>query len=825
MNKKLDPGLRSRLRSARSLNKTAAVPHDHIESTASERVGIIVEFTGNLDDLTAIGFERHSLVQHPTKGYKIATGLIPLDRLDDLASIGHVVQVEGPRRMYRELNYSLPEIRATAVHTGTPSRKGDGIVVGIIDSGIDWRHGSFVKEDGTSRILAIWDQLLPFRAGDTSGPNGIGVVYVRDQITQALRNNPAAVRTRDLDASNKRDGHGTHVAGIAAGNGRPPTCCHITQTYVGVAPHADLIVVRYDYTDADEIGENQRLVEALDYIFTFLDSIDKPKVINISQGDNLGPHDGTSAVERAIDAHVEVGDFLHIPHIVVKSAGNEGESNRHVHGTVPGLDNIDIEFKVPEGREFETFLDLWYDRGGELNLTVTAPGGANSGTVNHGTDHPPTPASPPFIANPTATANRQSRVEIDGTINGEHNRDNNFRITIHDPVRGALPDGDWKLNLANPNFGDVTFHCWIERGINTPTFLPPKSPPDGKIRSTVDSTLSIPGTAAQVIAVANHQSRTSCCDCWPSTGIESSSSRGPVARGAGTNRKPDIAAPGLEITSAKADAANLRGNCCSCCPDACCCLYEDLTGTSMAAPHVTGAIALLLEENPRLTRADIVRHLQATARDRPAGGWDTTWGGGKLNIEAAIAAVRAEAGGGGGGGGGPHMLPPVDLTGVAFSGRRASDYSPLRSSPISGFTRDRLDESEPASQRFPPWFRIIRAKLRTLPEGEQVAAVISRHFSEVRRLINSNRRIAAMWHRATGPILLRRVMQGAIDPDVEVSIAGETQRQYLDRFFDQLVRYGSKRLRERIERYRSTVLAMIETPLAAMVDGQQRGRA
>ena len=648
MNKKLDPGLRSRLRSARSRSRGAAASLGQPDSAAGERVGIIVEFTGSVDTLTAVGFEQHSLVQHPTKGYKIATGTIPVDRLDDLAAIEHVVEVEGPRRMHPELNYSLPEIHAHAVHRGTPSRKGDGVVVGIIDSGIDWRHGAFVKEDGrTSRILAIWDQMLTANPGETSGPNNVGVVYDQAEISRALRGE-GTVRTRDVDARNARDGHGTHVTGIAAGNGRPATCCRVGQTYVGVAPNTELIVVRYDYTHSDEIGENQRLVQALDYISGFPGTADKPKVINISQGDNLGPHDGTSAVERAIDAYVEVGDTLHFPHIVVKSAGNEGETQRHVQGAVPGNGHLDIDFRVVEGQESEAFLDLWYARAGTLNLTVTAVGGTSSGTVNHGTFRT-------FIANPTAAANRRSRVDIDGTINGVHNRDNNFRITIHDPVQGSLPHGDWRLRLTNPNAGAVNFHCWIERGANSPRFLPPITPPDGRVRATLDATVSIPGTAAQVIAVANHEARTSGCDCWPSTGIVPSSSRGPVARGAATNRKPDIAAPGLQITSAKADVANFRGHCCSCCPDACCCLYEDLTGTSMAAPHVTGAIALLLEENPRLTRADIVRHLQATARDRPAGGWDAIWGGGKLNIEAALAAVRAEAKGGGGGGGGPHM--------------------------------------------------------------------------------------------------------------------------------------------------------------------------
>jgi subtilisin family serine protease len=778
MNKKLDPGLRAKLRARNEAKEGIARSTER----SQQRIGVIVEFTGSLDDLTAVGFERHTLVQNPTKGYKIATGIISLDRLDDLAAIDHVVQVEGPRRMHPELNYSLPEIRATAVHTGTPSRKGDGVVIGIIDSGIDWRHGSFVKDDGSSRILAIWDQMLTANPGETSGPNGVGVVYLQPQISQALRSQ-ARVRTKDLDARNERSGHGTHVAGIAAGSGRPATCCHVGRTYVGVAPNADLIVVRYDYRNEDEIGENLHLVHALDYIFQFPGLADKPKVINISQGDNLGPHDGTSAMERAIDAYVETGDFLHLPHIVVKSAGNEGGMLRHVHGVVPRNGNVGIQFKVPEGLESEAFLDLWYDRAGALNLTVTAPGGTNSGVVNHGTDSS-------FIANPGVAANRRSRVAIDATINGEHNRDNNFRITIHDPLRGTLPNGDWSLTLANPGAADVAYHCWIERGENTPRFLEPKTPPDGRVRATLDSTLSIPGTAAQVIAVANHQSRTSACNCWPSTGIVPSSSRGPVAKGAVANRKPDIAAPGLKITSAKADAANSPGRCCACCPDACCCLYKDETGTSMAAPHVTGAIALLLEENPRLTRTDLVRHLQATARDRPPGGWDATWGGGKLNVQAALAAVRAEAGGGGGGG--PRINPGI----------------------LDGPTPD---VNSLASSSLPPAFRVLRARLRALPEGEHVAAAISRHFSEVRRLINNNRRIATMWHRAHGPCLLRQLLHGAIDADAPIAIQRESENQYLRRCFELVARHGSPRLRRSLEQYQSFIMSMFQIPVAGRI--------
>lgn len=809
MNKKLDPGLRSKLRAKQAAGPAAtAAPKPRSRAkgdTKSDQVGVIVAFTGDVTDLTACGFVQRTIVRHPRKGYSVATGTITFDRLDDLAAIPHVTTVEGPRRMHRELNFSLKEIRATAVHTGPLSRKGKGVVVGIIDSGIDWRHGSFVDANGKSRILAIWDQMLPFRAGDTRGPNNIGVVYNQDQLTRALKGQ-AKVRTKDVDASNHREGHGTHVAGIAAGNGRPPTCCHVSQTYVGVAPEAELIVVRYDYTDDEEIGENQHLIEAIDFIFGFLESIDKPKVINISQGDNLGPHDGTNAVELAIDAHVETGDFLHHPQIVVKSAGNEGGMLRHVQGRVPGNGNLDIEFELPKGRRSDALLDLWYDRAGTLNLTVTAPGGVATGVVNHGTDLPANAAAPPFVANPTARANRQTHVAVDGTINGEHDRNNNFRITVERPRRGTILDGPWKLTLANPNAGAVDFHCWIERGSNTPSFLPPKTPDDGKVRASLDATLSIPGTASQVITVGNHASRTSRCDCWPSTGIVSSSSRGPVARGAVTNRKPDIAAPGLEITSAKADAANLRGRCCDCCPDACCCLYEDLTGTSMAAPHVAGAIALLLEENPRLTRADIVRHLQATARDQPAGGWDATWGGGKLNIQAAIDAVRAAAAGGGGVGGGggggiPRIHPPSGL-----------DASFQREPKASAFT------GNPAP--FTSWLRTLRERLQDYPEGEHVAAAISRHFSEARRLINSNRRIATMWHRAAGPALLRRLLHGPSAGDGPLPIARESASRYLDRCLDLLARQGSPRLRQSLGRYQSFVSMLLTERITATIESR-----
>jgi hypothetical protein len=242
----------------------------------------------------------------------------------------------------------------------------------------------------------------------------------------------------------------------------------------------------------------------------------------------------------------------------------------------------------------------------------------------------------------------------------------------------------------------------------------------------------------------------------------------------------------------------------------------------MAAPHVAGAIALLLEENPRLTRAELVTHLQATARERPAGGWDATWGGGKLNIQAAIDAVRAA--GGGGGGGGPHMHPPAVLDEHFSTGRRASDFSPLHEEKRPHFMRDHRSEADSASSPFTTWLQILKDRLKHFPEGDHVAAAISRHFSEARRLINSNRRIATMWHRAAGPRLLRRLLHGTSVDDSPLPIDKESAYRYLNRCLDLLAQCGSPRLRGSLERYRSVVSMLLTNTFTVPIEPRTMDR-
>src|SRR5262249_32469490 len=146
--KKLDPQLRQIVRRHR----------EAVRPDASEYVWVGVEFRGELAELEAHGFSKLSCVAHPQEGYKIATGTVPVARLEELAAVDHVGVIEAPSAMRPVLNYSAKEIKALAVNGKKPGgATGRGVVVGIIDTGIEYRHGAFFDANGKTRILSFWD--------------------------------------------------------------------------------------------------------------------------------------------------------------------------------------------------------------------------------------------------------------------------------------------------------------------------------------------------------------------------------------------------------------------------------------------------------------------------------------------------------------------------------------------------------------------------------------------------------------------------------------------------------------------------------------------
>jgi minor extracellular serine protease Vpr len=541
------------------------------------------------------------------------TAQVTAAQLERLAGLDEVTYVDPGSFNTAQNDLSVPETGATLVHSGlvngTPY-KGEGAIVVIYDTGIDWKHLDFRMPGDTtkSRILYIWDQTLTPQGGEST-PSGFvyGVEYTKAQIDNELDGSPAgAVRTQDTY------GHGTHVAGTAAGNGNT-----FGGIYGGMAPAADIIVVKGGNTGFSET----RMIDGLTYAAARASSLGKPMVLNYSIGGHDGPHDGTRAYEKAIDATVS-----NPGRVVIVSAGNEGASAIHVSGNIAAGGSASITFTVPtftatSGTDNDQFVFTgWFEGNPNVTATVTSP---TSVTYTRTID----------------TYGEGSTI-TDGTITlyntvSSLNSERNVWLWVHDGNVSYPPrSGTWTLTLTNNDASATSYNGWLSNssvGGNSVALT----------GGNVSSTVSMPGTAGGAITVGAYQTKIA----WPtyaggsyvfSNGIlgkiASFSSIGPTRDG---RQKPEICAPGFGVASALSSVADTAGEYPYIYPGK---KYWLMTGTSMAAPHVTGACALLLGTNPSYTAAQIKSLLMTTANaDSYTGAVpNATYGYGKLDILEAV---------------------------------------------------------------------------------------------------------------------------------------------------------------------------------------------
>ncbi|MBN2202184.1 S8 family serine peptidase [bacterium] len=534
-----------------------------------------------------------------------------------------VLRLEAPASCRTLLDESLPAIGMDRVRPAADTGPtGAGAIIGIVDSGIDWSHPDFIRPDGRSRILYLWDQTDP--AGPYPSPFGTGTEYTRAELDDEIDGTPAGrVRARD------ESGHGTHVAGIAAGNGRGTGNGKASGRYTGMAPEADLIVVKTGTVPIDET----LVAQAVSYIFAKAEIHGKPAVVNLSIGKSSqeGPHDGTAPLEQAINSLLGGGGRA-----VVTAAGNDGDKPIHFKGQFdsPVSNSLSVPFSVPAnaaGTEDGVRFDIWSPPYTGLTVSVVTPSGVSYG-----------PVSPMTSIRAWDTA--EGVITVDNASAGPDpdNDDYEMRIRIADKRSGpavtdVLATGLWRLDFTGK---PGRFDGWLY-----------ESTMNAVLTDRIDFTTLLvePAHARLAIAVASFVSR----NTWPCLGftnpftdegvtpgaISAFSSGGgprPNTRGSSSTGKPEIVAPGEYVLSslsrhiAGRPADHLTAD------DS---VHWAERGTSMSAPHVAGLIALMFESDPALTSSDIKGILIASGRKTPDMGsnfWHNRWGYGMLDAYEAI---------------------------------------------------------------------------------------------------------------------------------------------------------------------------------------------
>lgn len=526
-----------------------------------------------------------------TAGVLTATGSIALRDLSLLDSSPLVARIEAPRELMPEMLSSIASCRASFAHALNPASRGKGALLGIIDTGIDFSHQSFLNASGESRILAIWDQsAMPPPAGVAS-PVPYGRVFARTEIQQVLGGGPVISARDDF-------GHGTHVASIA---GSAVAARH------GVAPEADLLCVALA-SSGESLGRSKNAFDAFDWLIGEARRANLPIAINLSSGENGGGHTGSSPLELAMDLHCREPGVA-----IVKSAGNEQEWQVHSSLTLSKgvISTFEVVCTATKMRPGE--MEIWADGADDLELSITPPTGAQTGWVHLGN------APQTFII---GGANRV-RVEIDDDAEGTGDNLYTLFFNAGASAAGLLP-GTWRVHVRPSSVnGTGVVHAWLGRTARKPSseqlrFSPASTDPR--------MTLTTPGMARRVITVSSYVSRASVPPTSMVGSTSTFSSRGPTRY---AYSKPDLAAPGEIIEAARSAHLMSGAN-----------LWMEMSGTSMAAPHVVGAAALLLAENPKLTGEQVRQILVRSAKPVLPANPDEI-GAGHLDVEGAVALLRS----------------------------------------------------------------------------------------------------------------------------------------------------------------------------------------
>ncbi len=550
---------------------------------------LIVKYHGSLDTLKALGIE----VEYLIAGYAILT--VPEQLVDYMVELEEIEYVEKPKRYFYEAEMPADNSCIPQVTLRNPNLSGAGVLVAVLDSGIDYKLPEFRHPDGSTRIRFLWDQtLLPDApAGKAAGDNAerrnraakngigqpdsgggedtaaplrrppagyrLGVEFSSEQINQALTA-PSMQEQFELLPSTDTSGHGTAVAGIAAGN---------SPAYQGVAPEAELLVVKLGVPDVSSFPRTTEIMRAVTYAINKALELRMPLVINLSFGNTYGAHDGSSLIERFLDNAAEIGRT-----VICVGSGNEGNSGGHLAGsllqqnTMPGSRDgvpsrtgliarpVSVELAVAD-YERTLNVQLWKNYCDTYRIFLRSPGGQET-------------QLPGMISGGKYTLRlEQTEVLVYFGEPAPYAVAEEIYFEMLPVGRNYINSGIWTIRLEPLQVVTGRYYFYLPSAVV-------RSAGTGFYRSTPEVTLTIPATAAKVISIGAYDSTYEAYADFSGRGYaDANRTIGVVAAGLA---KPDLAAPGVGII-----APDIYGG------------YTPMTGTSFATPIVSGSCALLME--------------------------------------------------------------------------------------------------------------------------------------------------------------------------------------------------------------------------------------
>lgn len=416
---------------------------------------------------------------------------------------------------------------------------GKGVLIGFLDSGIDYQNPVFRNLDGTTRIAGIWDQTI--QTGIPPEHFAYGSEYTAEMINAALQSD----HPLDLVPSTDSDGHGTFTASLAAGSGEP------SEAFLGAAPDAAIAVVKlkqakqylrnYYFIPEDAVcyQENDLLL-GLQYLTLLAARLNLPLVYCISVGTSSGGHVGALPLPQVLNFYGSMAN-----HIPVIGTGNESDKRHHFYNEIPDNNTTQtVEVRVGENVPGFT-MELWTSIPNIVSIALTSPSGENTAKI-------------PIRANASTTFDflfERTRVTIDYRLIVEKENSELIFFRFDSPSAGI-----WKINVEPVRILDGRYHIW----------LPVSEFIDGEVfflNSSPYYTITNPGDADSPVSVSYYDGNTNA--------IALSSGRG---FGRDEETEPTLTAPGIDIRGALPDNR-----------------YAVRSGSSLASAVTSGAVALLLE--------------------------------------------------------------------------------------------------------------------------------------------------------------------------------------------------------------------------------------